>query len=99
MSKKTSYMDSKNVLKESFLDDLIDQFFPKLKKGSTERYLNKPKIKKKLAKYEKQLKDLDKKSKQTTKNFEKALGKELGKKVEFGNLSVADILKGKHIKG
>ena len=95
MSKKKSYMDKDCVLKESFLDDLIDQFFPKFKKGAADRYLNKPRIKKKLAKYDRQLKDIDKKSKKVTSDFEKAFEKETGKKINLDKVSVSDILKGK----
>ena len=70
-----------------------------MQKMMQKRYMNKPSIKKKLAKYDKQLKDVAKRKKIVTKNFEKAFEKETGKKIKLGNLSIEDILKGKHIKG
>ena len=99
MSKKKSYMDKKNVLKESFIDDLLNTLFPRMQKMMHKRYMNKPKVKKKLAKYDKQLKDIAKRKKVVTKDFEKAFEKETGKQIKLGDLSIEDILKGKHIKG
>ena len=94
MSKKKSYMNNNNLLKEGFIDDIIDQFFPKIKKGFEKRYLDKPRIKKKLAKYDKQLRDIDKKSKKVTKDFEKAFQKETGKKPQRFESSGHDNLDG-----
>ena len=79
MSKKKSYMNSKNIIKEGFFDDLIRAIIPK----SIQKNISKSAqqiLKKELEKTNKELKDLEKKSKVLSAEIVKALEKQYGYK-------------------
>ncbi len=90
MSKKKSYMNSKNIIKEGFFDDLIRAIIPK----SIQKNISKSAqqiLKKELEKTNKELKDLEKKSKEISDRVSKKLQKQYGYKTN--NKKVNDFIK------
>ena len=83
-------MNSKNIIKEGFFDDLIRTIIPK----SIQKNISKSAqqiLKKELEKTNKELKDLEKKSKEISDRVSKKLQKQYGYKTN--NKKVSDFIK------
>lgn len=89
-------MNNENILKESFIDDLLKKVFPTAHKNAEEKYLKKKS--KKLQKLEKDLASSQKKVKKYQSDFEKAWEEDYGKKLNLDDYSIDDLLNGKHLK-
>ena len=74
-------MNNKNILKESFIDNLLKTIFPTAHKKAEEKYLKKKS--KKLQKLEKDLVISQKKSEKIQDDFEKAWKDDYGTKLNL----------------
>ena len=80
MSKKKSYMDSKNIIKESFFDTLVRSIIPKSIQDKVDANAKKY-YDKKIKKIDKEIADLEKKQKKLSKDISKSIEKQYGKKI------------------
>ena len=79
MSKKKSYMDNKNIIKESFFDTLVRSIIPKSIQDKVDANAKKY-YDKKIKKIDKEIADLEKKSDKIYDEFMDLLDKKYGKK-------------------
>ena len=80
MSKKKSYMDSKNIIKESFFDTLVRSIIPKSIQDKVDANAKKY-YDKKIKKIDKEIADLEKKQKKISKDISKSIEKQYGRKI------------------
>ena len=80
MSKKKSYMDSKNIIKESFFDTLVRSIIPKSIQDKVDANAKKY-YDKKIKKIDKEIADLEKKQKKLSKDISKSIEKQYGRKI------------------
>jgi len=88
--KKKSYMNTQNIIKEGFFDDLLRAVIPQ----SIQDRIDKPakeKLKKQLEKSNKKIQDLEKQSKVISDKIAKALEKQYGYKTN--KKKVSDFIK------
>ena len=90
MKKKKSYMHNKNVLSESFIDNLLKQLVPGLHKRAEERYLKKKS--KQLNRLETEMEKSVSKLNGIKKEIERGWEEATGEKIKFDDLSIEDIL-------
>jgi len=84
--KKKSYMNTQNIIKEGFFDDLLRAVIPQ----SIQDRIDKPakeKLKKQLEKSNKKIQDLEKQSKVISDKIAKALEKQYGYKSDKKKVS------------
>ena len=79
MSKKKSYMDNKNIIKESFFDTLVRSIIPKSIQDKVDANAKKY-YDKKIKKIDKEIADLEKKSDKIHDEFMDILKKQYGAK-------------------
>ena len=91
MKNKKSYMNSKNVMSESFLDKVIQKLAPTLQSKAEQQYLKKKS--KKLKKLETELQQSEDNLNAAVAKFENAFEETTGKKIKLDDLSIEDLIK------
>ena len=91
MSKKSSYMNVKNIISESFIDKLVRSLIPKsVQQKITSAYLKKNK--EELYKLEKELEKGVENSNKIASKFENQFKKTFGKKIKIKKRSIKDYI-------